>query len=286
MKPFISLLFILSLTKVYAEEIVLDIGRISKFFEQNSDGTVNRVSFSLRQLESFHQQLQYPKGKASKKLTQKYLKYTYPKGSVPIGQIVNSPLPNSAKAEIIKSNGTSLLIGFTLQELWSLPSKLLQLIPERSVQVKTPTLLAKNIENGLQDFKHNLYYSTFIRMDDAQGKEYLFSSPSENNLVAEGLYKIKNGFPIAFVNHQCQKKKCTTERQNEIYSSFEFDRVEASQILPTAKVIATCHYENIYRREYRDHSSIEVAYHQCHLKSINSQQPKAIDPLLKRLYNE
>lgn len=280
------IVFTLVVGMAYGKEVTLDIGQITSFFDANSKGTVNQVAFSLSQLESFHEQLQNPKGRKAKELTKKYLKYSYPKGSIPITQIAKAKLPNISKAELLKANGESLLIDFSLEELWSLSPTVLNLIPTQSVQVKTATLSAKNIEIGLSKFKHNLYYSTFVRMHDVSGKGYLFSSPSEENLVAEGLDKIKNNFPITFINSQCSQNKCVTTKNANIFSSFKFDRLQISQILPKAKVLAQCNYENIYRREYHNYSSIEVAYNECILKTINREKPKPISPLLKRLYND
>lgn len=284
MKFIFTYLFTTLFGMLYAEEVNLNIGQITSFFDANSNGTINQVPFSLSQLESFYQQLQQPRGQKAKELAQKYLKHSYPKGSISISQIEQAKLPNIAKAELLKANGESLLINFTLKELWTLSSGLLNLIPSNSIQVKTNRLNAKNIEIGLSKFGHNLHYSTFVRMHDVSGKSYLFSSPSEDNLVAEGLDKIKNSFFITFINNQCSKKECQTRKSANIFSSFKFKTLQSSQISPKAKIVAQCHYENIYRREYSHYLNIQIAYNECKLKTINGRKPKPLSPLLKRLY--
>lgn len=284
MKKLLIFFLLLLNGNLNAENITLDIAQISSFFDSHSNGKVNPVPFNLRQLESFHKQLGV-KGKEAKNLTRKYLKFTYPKGSIAIGKINSSSLPMSSKLELIKANGKNLVISFSLTELWSLPQKLLNAIPPHSINASVNRLDAKNIERGLVKFKHNLHYSTFIRMQDSLMKEYLFSSPSEDNLVAEGLDKIKNNFSITFKAQECKKSKCTSKKKQDIYSSFKFEKLYSS-IPIQANIIAQCNYENIYRREYTNELSIEIAYDNCSVESINGQKPKAISPLLQRLYDE
>lgn len=122
-------------------------------------------------------------------------------------------------------------------------------------------------------------------MQDSSMKEYLFSSPSEDNLVAEGFEKIKNNFTINFEVHKCIHAKCTTIKNQDIYSSFKFNKLY-STLNPKSKVMAKCNYENIYRREYTNELTIEIAYDNCTIETINGNKAKAISPLLQRLYDD
>lgn len=283
MKFLFFILLLLSYATSFAEEIGLDIQQINSFF--NNQGVADKVPFNLNQLESFYIKLNKPKGDAAIKLTKKYLSLSYPKGYVYIVDVINSKLPSTSKVLILKASKQSLLLSANLDDLWQMPLEYLNSIQLNSIKAEGLNIASNSIQNKVLDHNHNLSYSAYVRMHDSSGEEYLLSTPSEQHAVSEVLSKVGNSFQISFISDQCTEKQCVTKNINGIFSSFKFSAIQLSQLSSGNNVVAECGYENIYRREYQNHSVIEVSYNNCRLVSIDGKAPEKLSPLLKRIYS-
>jgi len=288
------MLMLLSLTSAfsYAQGLQIPADLIRQLFNQNDPNQhIKKRPFNFAELEHLLSDPRFSDPKTATELVRRYLNISYVAGTVSVMQVAKSKLPDSAKKMLFSAPAGSVRFA----DLDDVPKLITTLSPDlfkALFAAKSAVLKIDDIDvAGLlllnnQRYNKDIYYGTYMYIQDAHQNEYLFSTPrAKNHLLAGFLDNTKDRqLDYFFTAAHCTQQTCTSQKKGNSFASFKFQDSGAFYVNPANYVRAKCSYEGTYRREYTNRTQIEFAFEKCKIVSINGKPPQhdsLLDDLIK-----
>ncbi len=274
-----------------AETIEIPADLVAQLFaQQTPNATIPKRAFNLTELEAVIGRYA-PTPKAQEDLTRRYLKLSYPAGTLDLMQLAGSGLPRPAKLAVLRAPESSVRLSCTAsvgELLGQVPRDLLLALlesPAAANGVMPRTMdAAELLQITKTRYAKESDYDTHVPIHDTSGESYVVSSPRlRTHLLGALLDKTRNQQrTIALQVAECADAICKSVAVGEGFASFAFIDGGADYLAAGQAATAKCRYDAGYRRVYDNRTEIELAFTGCTLETVAGGAPHR-EPLLDDL---
>ncbi len=266
------------------------------FADDATSTSTRRRPFKIEELASVLNEPRFKDAKVRRKLTERYLKLTYPAGPIPVSSLLSLDIP--AEAQDLLFNAPVGSVQFSLPDNFSAVLDVLVQLDSgpRSAFLNAShnvVLIPQAMELSVDDLarltrekymKLVPFWGANIYVHNHTQERYLSSSPSSGHVLAKLLDRFKlQSTPCSMTVASCTEKLCKSKADGNVFGTLEFNSGEGLLISPDDTIRASCKYSTMFRREYEDRIELEINFNQCDLLMLNGESVDALDGLLRDL---